>query len=154
LLGVDVSAGALERAARRLRIDDLSERRQERVALVQGALTYLDERIKGHDVATLIEVIEQIDPPRLEVLAQVLFGNAAPCTVIVTTPNREYNTHFEGLEPGALRHGDHRFEWTRDELGQWAAAIAEQHGYQVELSGIGPSDPVTGSPTQMAVFRK
>jgi len=100
LLGVDVSAGALERAARRLRIDDLSERRQERVALVQGALTYLDERIKGHDVATLIEVIEQIDPPRLEVLAQVLFGNAARAQSSSPPPTGSTTPTSKAWSPG------------------------------------------------------
>ena len=154
VVGVDVSIGALERAAKRLRLDEMSERRRERVQLLQGALTYVDDRIAGFDVATAVEVIEHLDAERLDVFAEVLFGHAAPSTVIVTTPNREYNVHFERLEAASLRHGDHRFEWTRAEFRDWAASIAGAYGYAVEFSPIGPDDPETGPPTQMAVFRR
>ncbi|MCP4224476.1 MAG: 3' terminal RNA ribose 2'-O-methyltransferase Hen1, partial [Actinomycetia bacterium] len=99
VLGVDVSIRALERAERRLRLDQLSERRRERIRLVQGALTYRDHRLDGFDVAVVMEVIEHIDPERLDVFAQVQFEQAGPRTVIVTTPNREYNVHFDRLDP-------------------------------------------------------
>ena len=71
---------------------------------------------------------------------------------MLTTPNAEYNVLFEGLPAGSLRHRDHRFEWTRREFADWADGVAARHGYQVELSGIGPGDPEVGCPTQMAVF--
>jgi hypothetical protein len=74
--------------------------------------------------------------------------------VIVTTPNAEYNARFPGLAPGAMRHPDHRFEWTRTELEAWASAVAERHGYAVAISGIGEADPALGAPSQMAVFRR
>ncbi len=154
VLGVDVSIAALERAERRLRLDEMSERRRERVTLAQGALTYVDDRIVGHDVATVVEVIEHIDLERLDVFARVLFGHAAPAAVIVTTPNSEYNVHFEKLGPSAMRHGDHRFEWTRSDFKQWALSVSEDYGYVPEFSSIGPDDPTTGPPTQMAVFRR
>ncbi len=154
VLGVDVSMAVLERAGRRLGLDEASERRRERVGLAQGALTYRDDRLAGFDVATVVEVIEHLDPERLDAFAQVLFGQAAPATVILTTPNREYNVHFDGLHPNRLRHGDHRFEWTRAELGAWCASVTGRYGYQVELAPIGPEDPATGPPTQMAVFRR
>jgi hypothetical protein len=66
----------------------------------------------------------------------------------------EYNTLFDGLAAGTLRHRDHRFEWTRAELAAWADRVAGRHGYRVELSGIGPADPERGQPTQMAVFTR
>lgn len=154
VLGVDVSMAALERAGRRLGLDEASERRRERVQLAQGALTYRDERLAGFDVATVVEVIEHLDPDRLDAFAQALFGHAAPATVIVTTPNREYNVHFDRPDPTRLRHGDHRFEWTRAELAAWCASITGRFGYDVELAPIGPDDPVTGPPTQIAVFRR
>ena len=154
VLGVDVSVGALERAERRLRLDEMSERRRERVSLLQGALTYTDERLRGFDVATLVEVIEHVDSERLDVLADVVFGDAAPAAVVLTTPNREYNANFESLGPSGLRHGDHRFEWTRGEFAAWVQGIEEQFGYSCEISGIGPGDAGCGPPTQMAVFRR
>lgn len=154
VLGVDVSIGALARAERRLRLDELSERRREKIGLVQGALTYTDERIRGFDIATVVEVIEHLDAERLDVFARVVFGDAAPAAIIVTTPNSEYNVHFERLAAGAFRHGDHRFEWTRAEFAAWVESVNVDYGYTAEFSSIGPDDPATGPPTQMAVFRK
>ncbi|MDE0318611.1 MAG: 3' terminal RNA ribose 2'-O-methyltransferase Hen1 [Acidimicrobiaceae bacterium] len=154
VLGIDVSVAALQRAQRRLGLDELSERRRERISLQQGALTYTDPRACGFDIATMVEVIEHVDVERLDVLAEVVFGDAAPGAVVLTTPNREYNTNFEHLSPAGLRHGDHRFEWTRDGFAAWAHGVSEQFGYSVEMSGIGPLDPTCGSPTQMAVFRR
>jgi hypothetical protein len=72
----------------------------------------------------------------------------------VTTPNAEYNVLFDGLPAGAFRHADHRFEWTRAQFGDWAAAVAARHGYEVTLAGVGPEDAAAGCPSQLAVFRR
>ena len=61
---------------------------------------------------------------------------------------------FEGLAPGAFRHRDHRFEWTRAEFAAWSEQVAARHGYDVAISGIGEADPDLGSPTQMGVFTR
>ena len=152
--GVDVSVGALKRAGQRLRLDTMSERRRERIRLLQGALTYTDSRLQGCDVATVVEVVEHLDAERLDVFAEVVFGHIAAPTVVLTTPNREYNQNFERLGSRGLRHEDHRFEWTRGEFEAWARAVAERFGYGVEISAVGPVDPVCGPPTQMAVFSR
>ena len=154
VLGVDVSYRALEAASRRLHLDTMAPRQRERVELVQGALTYRDRRIEGYDAAAVVEVIEHLDPPRLDAFERVVFAHAQPRTVIVTTPNIEFNARFETMPAGALRHRDHRFEWTRAELADWAGGVGERHGYDVEASGIGAEDPELGCPTQMAVFRR
>ncbi|MGD0810251.1 MAG: 3' terminal RNA ribose 2'-O-methyltransferase Hen1 [Acidimicrobiales bacterium] len=154
VLGVDVSYRALERASRYLHVDTMAPRQRERVELVQGALTYRDKRLAGFDAATVVEVIEHLDPPRLDAFERVVFAHARPRTVVVTTPNIEYNARFESLPAGSLRHRDHRFEWTRAQLADWASSVAGRHGYTVELSGIGPADPELGQPTQMAVFAR
>ena len=153
-VGVDASIGALERAERRLKLEQMSERRRERIQLLQGALTYTDSRLRGFDVATVVEVVEHLDPERLDTFAEVVFGRIAAATVVLTTPNREYNANFERLDARGLRHDDHRFEWTRGEFEAWAGGVCERFGYGVEISGVGPVDPVHGPPTQMAVFRR
>jgi 3' terminal RNA ribose 2'-O-methyltransferase Hen1 len=152
ITGVDPSVRTLEAAARRLHLSDAGEALRERVQLQMGSLTYGDRRWQGYDAATLVEVIEHIDPPRLSALELSLFGDARPGTVIVTTPNREYNALFEGMTQGQLRHGDHRFEWTRAEFRAWAKRVAGEHGYSVELRPLGPEDSTHGAPSQMAVF--
>jgi 3' terminal RNA ribose 2'-O-methyltransferase Hen1 len=152
--GMDVSTRSLEIAARRLKLDRLSEREAERVKLFQGSLTYRDERIKGYDAATLVEVIEHLDPPRLAALERVVFEAARPAMVLVTTPNREYNVVWPTLPAGEFRHGDHRFEWTRAEFEAWGNGVASRHGYDARYVPVGPAHPDHGAPSQMGVFRR
>jgi 3' terminal RNA ribose 2'-O-methyltransferase Hen1 len=152
IVGVDVSVRALTIASRRLKLDRMGERMASRVQLVQGSLAYTDKRLKGYDAAVLSEVIEHLDLPRLPALEYAVFGAARPRTVLVTTPNVEYNVRWESLPAGHVRHGDHRFEWTRQEFRAWASSVAERHGYDVEFRPVGPDDPEVGPPTQMAVF--
>lgn len=154
LLGLDVSHRALEIAARRLRLDSLPERRRERIELVQGSVTYRDARLSGFDAACLVEVIEHLDASRLHALERVVFEFARPRVVIVTTPNREYNALFPTLPAGKLRHGDHRFEWTRAEFSRWGEGIAERFGYGVTFGDVGPVHAEHGSPTQLSVFTR
>ncbi|MYW45068.1 3' terminal RNA ribose 2'-O-methyltransferase Hen1 [Streptomyces sp. SID161] len=152
IVGVDVSMRALAVAARRLKLDRMSERQAARVKLFQGSLAYTDSRLKGYDAAVLSEVIEHLDPPRLPALEYAVFGAARPATVLVTTPNVEYNVRWDSLPAGHVRHGDHRFEWTRAQFRTWAHTVAERHGYTVEFTPVGPDDPEVGPPTQMAVL--
>jgi 3' terminal RNA ribose 2'-O-methyltransferase Hen1 len=154
VLGVDVSARALEAAARRLKLDGMHDAQRERVTLLQSPLTYRDKRLRGYDAAALVEVIEHLDPPRLAAAEQNVFGSARPGTVVVTTPNAEYNVRWESLPAGRFRHPDHRFEWTRAELAAWAGGVAARHGYEVRYLPVGPEDPEVGAPTQMAVFER
>jgi hypothetical protein len=72
----------------------------------------------------------------------------------VTTPNVEYNVRYEGLAHGKHRHGDHRFEWTREEFAAWSTKVAAANGYHVEIRGVGDDDPEVGTPTQLALFTK
>lgn len=152
VVGMDVSVRALDIAARRLHLDRLGERQSARVRLLQGSLTYTDARLKGYDAAVLSEVVEHVDPPRLPALEYAVFGAARPRTVVVTTPNAEYNVRWETLPAGHVRHADHRFEWNRAEFADWARAVAERYGYGMRLVPVGPDDPEVGPPTQMAVF--
>ncbi|MEU5884227.1 3' terminal RNA ribose 2'-O-methyltransferase Hen1 [Spirillospora sp. NPDC047279] len=154
ITGVDVSERALFIARRRGLQDDHGPDRVPRVELLQGALTYADERFRGYDAAVLMEVIEHIDPPRLPAVERVVFGDARPRVVVVTTPNSEYNVRYEGLAPGAMRHPDHRFEWTRAEFRRWAERVAADHGYQVRYVPVGDDDPDVGAPTQLGVFTR
>ncbi len=152
IVGLDVSYRTLERARERLHLDRLSERQRERVTLIHGSLTYRDKRLAGYDAAAVVEVIEHPDHARLTAFERALFEFARPTTVVVTTPNREYNARFATLPAGAFRHKDHRFEWTRDEFQGWATALAARYGYAVRVAPVGPEDPDLGAPSQLAVF--
>ena len=152
ITGVDVSARSLEMARDRLRLDRLPPDRRGRVVLIQGSLTYRDARLAGYDAAAVVEVVEHLDPPRLPVFERVLFSHARPKTIVLTTPNAEYNANFEAMPAGRYRHRDHRFEWTREEFRTWARGVAGRFGYAARFVPVGPEDPETGPPTQMAIF--
>jgi 3' terminal RNA ribose 2'-O-methyltransferase Hen1 len=154
IVGVDVSIRALEAAARRLELGRLPPARRERITLLQSPLTYRDKRLAGYDAAALVEVIEHLDPARLEAAERNVFEFARPGTVVVTTPNREYNVRWDTLPAGELRHADHRFEWTRAQFAAWANGVGGRHGYAVRYLPVGPEDPEVGPPTQMAVFER
>jgi 3' terminal RNA ribose 2'-O-methyltransferase Hen1 len=154
IVGMDVSHRALDIASQKLRLKDLPRMQSARIRLIHGSLTYRDKRLADYDAATVVEVIEHQDPPRLAAFERVLFEFARPQTVVVTTPNVEYNVKFETLPAGRMRHKDHRFEWARPEFQSWAKAIAGRFGYSVRFLPIGPEDPIVGSPTQMGIFTR
>jgi len=156
IFGMDVSSAALARARRRLRWETLPEGQRRRIEIALGSLLYRDQRLAGFDAAALVEVIEHLDPPRLRAMEQVVFAHARPQRVIITTPNREYNVHW--AKAGAeerLRHGDHRFEWTRAECQAWAERVASAYGYLATWQELGdgdPNRPEIGSPSQLVIF--
>lgn len=154
LIGVDAAARDLEWAAKRLKLHVAGGPPEGRVTLLHGSVTYRDRRWEDVDAAALVEVIEHLDLDRLPALEKVVFGAARPATVVVTTPNAEYNALFPNLAAGAFRHPDHRFEWTRQQFRAWAAVIETAYGYTAAFDDIGKTDEALGAPTQMAVFTR
>jgi 3' terminal RNA ribose 2'-O-methyltransferase Hen1 len=152
VLGMDVSWRSLEIAKERLRLDELPERQRGRIELIQGSLTYRDQRLNGFDAAAIVEVIEHLDAARLATFERIVFEFARPKHVVLTTPNAEYNPVFETLPAGEFRHGDHRFEWKRAEFESWANGVAGRFRYEVRFEAVGPLDAERGAPTQMAIF--
>lgn len=153
VVGVDVAASYLARAEKRLGVERgrLSDRQRERLTLRQSSVTYRDDALTGYDAVLLVEVIEHLESDRLPSLERNVFGFAAPRSVIVTTPDADYNSHYD-LGEHEMRHPDHRFEWNRTEFAQWAHAVAAQHGYAVAFRSIG--GPAGDAPTQMALFTR
>lgn len=157
LVGMDVSLRTLDIVEDRLGLGiggRLPERQRARLKLMHGSLLYRDRRLEGFDAAAVIEVVEHLDAPRLGAFERNLFEFARPGTVVLTTPNAEYNVRFEGLPKGRFRHKDHRFEWTRAQFEIWARGVAERFGYAVRFAPVGPWDEEVGAPTQMAVFSR
>lgn len=154
IVGMDVSFRSLEIASQRLKLERMPSKQRERLKLMHGSLMYRDQRLAGYDAATVVEVIEHLDSPRLAAFERVLFESARPATVVITTPNAEYNVKFETLPAGQFRHKDHRFEWTRAEFQHWSAGIAQRFGYTPRFLPVGEEDPQVGSPTQMGVFTR
>ena len=152
IVGMDVSGRVLDLAESRLKLDRLAPKQRERIRLIHGSLMYRDGRLDGFDAASVVEVIEHLDQPRLRAFERVLFESARPSTIALTTPNAEYNVKWPSLPAGRLRHQDHRFEWTRTEFQNWANDVASRFGYVVTYRPVGDEDAHVGPPTQMAVF--
>src|SRR5581483_10073508 len=104
VVGMDVSWRSLETARRRLFMDHMPDAQRKRIELMHGSLMYRDKRLEGFDAATVIEVVEHLDPPRLASFERVLFDSARPKAAIITTPNSEYNVKFATLPAGQFRH--------------------------------------------------
>jgi 3' terminal RNA ribose 2'-O-methyltransferase Hen1 len=154
IVGLDVSIRALETARERLRLDRLPDRQAARISLMHGSLCYRDRRLEGFDAAAVIEVVEHLDPSRLSAFERAIFEFARPQTVVLTTPNREYNVKWENVGADNRRHPDHRFEWSRHEFAEWVNGVACRHGYSVRFIRVGPVDSEVGAPTQMGVFER
>ena len=121
------------------------------VQLYHGSATYRDARIEGFDAAVATEVIEHLDPYRLDMFEKVVFGRVHPRCVVVTTPNVEFNVKFVDMKT-KFRHRDHQFEWTRAEFASWCQAISAKYDYKTVIGGIGSEDVSVGTPTQGCVF--
>jgi 3' terminal RNA ribose 2'-O-methyltransferase Hen1 len=153
IVGFDVSHRTLQIANERLRLERLPDRQRERIKLIQGSLTYRDQRLAGFDAAAVVEVIEHLDQPRLAAFERVLFEFAKPATVVLTTPNVEYNVRFETLPAGTFRHKDHRFEWTRAQFSEWAERISQTHNYNVRYLPVDPKTALLARPHRWLCLR-
>lgn len=121
--------------------------------LFEASFAEPDDRFAGFDAAALVETIEHVDAHRLSSVERAVFGSYRPGTVVMTTPNSEYNP-IHGAHGGSFRHPDHRFEWTRAKFRDWARGVAARNGYRVAFGDIGEPDAELGSSTQMAVFTR
>lgn len=121
--------------------------------LINACITALDERYAGFDAAILIETIEHMTLGELARIEETVFARLAPATVIVTTPNSEFN-HLLGVPARRMRHPGHRFEWTRSEFRQWGERSAARYSYRVAFENVGGDHPAYGGPTQLARFAR
>lgn len=153
ITGMDVSFSELQKARENLFLETASPLMRERIGLFQGSVTYRDDRMKGYDAIALVEVIEHLDEERLPAMEKVVFGHAKPHTIVVSTPNAEYNVVYERLDADRFRHEDHRFEWTRAQFSEWCKKVCARFNYQVDIFPVGEEDGQVGAPSQIAVFK-
>lgn len=150
IVGVDSSTASLKAAEISLQSRQTNWR--ERVSLVNSS--FLDLNFHAiFDAAVLVESIEHIDGRYLSKLERSVFQYVAPKSVIVTTPNREYNVIL-GVPDNRLRHPEHCFEWDRRQFESWCERVGQSFRYAFQIYSIGPSHLYFGSPTQMAVFTR
>lgn len=149
LVGVELSADALDRL--RARLAEQAEPPASNIELVHASMIEPGSGLSGFDCAVLLETLEHLDPERLSVLETALFHKMRPASVIVTTPNADYN-ELLGVPAHRFRHPDHRFEWGRRKFRSWAEGVGQRNGCQVVLSDLAGAHPFYGGVSQMAVF--
>jgi small RNA 2'-O-methyltransferase len=149
IVGVDLCEASLDRL--RARLAAMDGKARGKVDLVLGSMSEADPALAGFDCALLIETIEHLDPDRLSGLERAVFRGMRPRTVVVTTPNAEFNPLL-GVPARRFRHPDHRFEWPRDRFRSWAEGVGRRNGYAVRCADIGGRHPELGGASQMAVF--
>ena len=142
IVGVDVSADAL--AALRKRLAAAPQEVRRKVELRHASMTEASEGLTGFDAAILVETIEHIEPDRLSLVERAVFRDMRPASVIITTPNSDYNALL-GVPGHRMRHPDHRFEWGSARFRAWAGGVATRNGYAVTCENVAGG-------TQMAVF--
>lgn len=150
LVGVDLCTTSLDRLRHRLAAVQV---RADRVALHRASMTEPTPEMSGFDCAILIETIEHLDPGHLSQLERSLFMSLRPRSIVITTPNAEFNGLL-GVPLHRFRHPDHRFEWGRARFRKWARRAADEARYEVEFNDIGGCHPDLGGASQMAVFRR
>lgn len=150
VLAIDICDTALERLKRRL--GGRGAAVSASVELRRGSMTEPITAPAGFDCAILIETIEHIAPEMLSSLERAVFVETRPRTVVITTPNAEFN-RLLGVPVHRFRHPDHRFEWPRERFRRWAEGVAGRTGYTVTCRDIAGRHPEFGGASQMAVFR-
>lgn len=149
IVGVDLSAAALDRLRRRTLTPAKSFAAD--IHLVCGSMMGPLGSLGEIDAAVLLESIEHINPHELSKLEHELFRNVRPKLVVMTTPNADYNPIL-GVPSHRYRHPDHRFEWGRERFRTWSSGVARRGGYEVRHADIVGAHPRLGGSSQMAVF--
>ncbi len=124
-----------------------------RLEVRQESIARLGVELAGFDCAVLVEVVEHMDRHELRAAETAVFATLRPARVIVTTPNAEFNLLL-GVPPHRFRHPDHRFEWTRIEMQDWARSVAQRFGYGLATRDLAGRHPRFGGPSQMAIFTR
>lgn len=150
LIAIDRDLTALGRLERSMAGQGLAP---GRLRLLHGSFTQPHAEMGQPDAVVLLETIEHVEPSQLSAVEQHVFGRLHPPTVVITTPNREFNPLF-GMAPGQMREPGHHFEWSRHQFKAWASGVALRRGYALQITGIGTADSQHGSPTQMARFTR
>lgn len=151
IVGVDWCGTSLYEARDALREHLAAE--PDRLSIIAASYTARDAALQGFDACGMIETIEHVAPKMLGAVEETVFGYYRPRTLVMTTPNAEFN-ELLGLARHEFRHPAHRFEWDSAKFRAWATGVARRNGYRVRLSGIGAFHVVVGQPTQMAIFSR
>jgi small RNA 2'-O-methyltransferase len=149
IVGLDLDRTALARCRARI----AAHPRGAMAEVREASMTDAHPDLVDYDCACLVETIEHLPLSALPALERAVFGVTRPKTVLVTTPNAEFNDLL-GVPRTRFRRPDHMFEWTRAQFRDWAGGVAQRSGYSVAVTAIAGAHPDLGGASQMAVFKR
>lgn len=129
--------GIVERKAKHRELDNVA------------VYSHIDE-FESEDRVTvlMIEVIEHMEEPEAKVLLRTVLDKVNFDKIVITTPNCEFNK-FYGMSDNAMRHDDHKFEWTSIEFYNKMKSWVDGYNVECRFNSIG--DEVLGIRPQHTV---
>lgn len=142
----DVNSKDLSFASRKI---DL--KKNHFINIAHSSLEYFDKRFVNKDIGIMCEIIEHIEPRKLNSVLKNILENYNIKYLIITTPNFEYNKVY-GID--GFRHWDHRFEYTRAEFENFKKHLSVDLNVDILDSGfIGEEHIEFGGSTQYVVIK-
>lgn len=97
--------------------------------VIDGNIYYPDyELFEDMDVVVMSEIIEHFPKKDIPIILDIVFKGICPESVILTTPNKDYNSTLN-LNEGHLRHPEHYFEFTAEDIKSFAKDIETKYNY-------------------------
>ena len=152
ILGVDVSNYMIEKAKFRIDLCNIPSENKERINIIQSSIFYRDKRLRGYEAATVINVIEYFDLPRLKLFEQVLFGLIQPQHVIIVISSVEFIVKKDSISNNKFNNVKNVFEWTKEKYKLWYSCVAEQYDYTFRLLEDGYKEIESETLNQIVVF--
>ncbi len=142
-IAVDINESLLERVR-----NNAAKRELDNIFTYTSLESYIEDYDNELSDVILTEVIEHMPLEDAETLIRSICRNINFETLIITTPNQEFNKFYELNEE--LRHDDHKWEFGREEFRNWISGILENE----EISYVEIGDKVNDISTTQGVIIK
>ena len=125
------------------------ERKYSNIVILESIEDFLELGLEEGFIVLMTEVFEHNELFYNKELLNKLLSNSFCKEIILTTPNREFNKNYS-IEGEGLRHIDHKFEMTKNELSDWIEENFSGMDYKIENLG----DEVNGISTSLIIKLK
>lgn len=135
LIGIDSNRRLTNTAKKRgMQILRKTKNKDTKFKVFSGSILFPDYTLfKGIDTVILSEVIEHFLPQEIDNVLDIVFKGICPKSVILTTPNRDYNVNIKLKEGETFRHPDHKFEFNLEEFKTFINNIKTKYNYDFSI---------------------
>lgn len=138
IVGLEIDSRACMKAKPR--------RMSKRFAVINTDMLWpnLDKDRLTPDFLAMTEVLEHLDKFDRSKVIDLLMNYYIPAKMVITVPNVEFNKYIAALEPGELRHPDHKIEYTKEQVNE-EIVVPLSESYDVVVSGLETEEGETPS---------